>query len=111
MKGKKYLSIINKYIIELIKGEVLPHLWTHHLVTTDALLYIIQEEEDSLINIKEITELCLDERTNAMPICIIINNISDKNDEEHLDEINSAISNHQENKIFDIQVRSISGSK
>ena len=57
MKGKKFINLINKYIIELIKGETLPHLWTHHLATTDAVLYIIQEEPDSLANIKEIIEL------------------------------------------------------
>ncbi|CAI2379665.1 unnamed protein product [Moneuplotes crassus] len=100
-----------KYTIELIKGEILPHLWTHYLTTTDAILYIIQEEEDALANIKEITEICLDERTHSMPICIIINNLSDKHDKDHIDALESAMKPLQESKAYGIKIKSISGSK
>ena len=110
-EGEEVYKFNKKYIIELIKGEILPHLWTHYLATTDAILYIIQEEEDPLANIKEITELWLDERTHSMPIWIIINNLSDKYDKEHIDSLEASLKPLQESKLFGIKIQSISGSK
>ena len=94
----------------MIRGQPLPHLWTHLLATTDAVIYIIHEEDNTQANVKDITELLLDERTISMPIVIVVNNI-DKNDKSHLDELETLISSHNEKREFKIQLHSLSGSK
>lgn len=98
-------------MLELVKGEPLPHLWTHLLETTDALLYVIYDESNTLANVKDITELLLDDRTNSMPIMIVICNSSDKYDKAHFDEINTFLGQYKDQKKFEVKLRSISGSK
>lgn len=95
----------------MVKGEPLPHLWTHLLATTDAIIYIIHEEDNTQANIKDITELLLDERTNSLPIVIVVNNISDKLDKSHFDEISTIVSVYNEKREDKIMLHSLSGSK
>ena len=96
-----------KYTIELIKGETLPHLWTHSLATADAILYIVHEETSAQSNIKDITELLLDDRTTSMPKSIIVNNIVEKHDKLILDELHQAF----DTMVPPEAITSISGSK
>jgi hypothetical protein len=110
-EGEEVYKFKKKFIVELVKGEPLPHLWTHLLATTDALIYIIQEEDNTLANIKDITELLLDERTSSMPIVIVVNNISDAYDKPHFDELKSLVTQYNEKNEFNIEMRSLSGIK
>ena len=95
----------------MVKAEPLPHLWIHPLATADAIIYIISDEKNSLANIKDITELMLDERTKIIPMTIVISNSSDKYDSTHFDEINSALQNIQTEREFPAEIKSISGYK
>lgn len=67
------------------------------LATADAVLYVIYEEADSQANIKDITELMMDERTNSIPITIVVNN-KDENDKFHFDELDSILGQYQDQK-------------
>lgn len=108
---KRYININKKHNIEVVKSEPLPHLWTHLLATTDAVLYVIHEERDTQANIKDITELMLDGRTNSMPIVILINNNDKESDNGHITELESFLGQYQEQKQFPITIKAISGTK
>jgi len=93
-EGEEVYKYNKKYLIELLKGDPLPHLWTHLVTTTDAILYIIYDEADTQVNFKDLTELLLDDRTSEMPIIILIFNQTEEYDKSHTDELTLLVNQH-----------------